>query len=217
MKSYIAISVAEPSPATKPVENRNALGGKSNTTLVLKWLRPAKITQNTVISMPTHSTTVSLPDAGDAAVEQHDHQHAHRHADRARRGGSHALPEIADVLREADISRGDFERSAEDELPDEQERQDAGRDWFSGTPRAGRRRCRRWPGMDAASSLQTRPSHSAMTAPSTQPSMHCGPPIDAMMSGMVMNGPTPTMLLMLSAVASSRPRPRIRPCLDVSI
>src|SRR5271154_161919 len=66
--------------------------------------------------------------------------------------------------------------------------------------------------MDAASSLHTRPSHNAIAAPSTQPSMHCGPPIDAMMSGMVMNGPTPTMLLMLSAVASSSPRPRIKRC-----
>ncbi len=35
--------------------------------------------------------------------------------------------------------------------------------------------------------------------------MHCGPPIDAMISGIVMNGPTPTMLLMLSAVACSSP------------
>ena len=42
--------------------------------------------------------------------------------------------------------------------------------------------------------------------------MHCGPPIAAMISGIVMNGPTPTMLLMLSAVACTRPRLRIRPC-----
>lgn len=38
--------------------------------------------------------------------------------------------------------------------------------------------------------------------------MHCGPPIDAMISGIVMNGPTPTMLLMLRAVACTRPNPR---------
>src|SRR5216117_2920012 len=65
--------------------------------------------------------------------------------------------------------------------------------------------------MAAASSLQTRPSHNARIAPSTQPSMHCGPPIAAMISGIVMNGPTPTMLLMLSAVASSVPKLRTRP------
>ena len=35
--------------------------------------------------------------------------------------------------------------------------------------------------------------------------------MDAMISGIVMNGPTPTMLLMLSAVACSRPKPRCRP------
>jgi hypothetical protein len=40
--------------------------------------------------------------------------------------------------------------------------------------------------------------------------MHCGPPIDAMISGMVMNGPTPTMLLMLSAAAWRSPKPRMR-------
>src|SRR3984893_9611354 len=41
--------------------------------------------------------------------------------------------------------------------------------------------------------------------------MHCGPPMEAMMSGMVMNGPTPTMLLMLSAMACTKPNARTRP------
>src|SRR5262245_18826157 len=31
------------------------------------------------------------------------------------------LPDVIEILREADISRGDLERSADDELPDEQE------------------------------------------------------------------------------------------------
>ena len=57
------------------------------------------------------------------------------------------------------------------------------------------------PGIAAASSLHTKPSHSASTPPTSHPSMHCGPPMEAMISGMVMNGPTPTMLLMLRAVA----------------
>src|SRR6516165_3175920 len=69
--------------------------------------------------------------------------------------------------------------------------------------------------MAAASSLQTRPSQSARTAPSSQPSMHCGPPMEAMINGMVMNGPTPTMLLMLSAVAWRSPKPRTSPCSSV--
>ena len=71
------------------------------------------------------------------------------------------------------------------------------------------------PGMAAASSLQTKPSHSARIAPITQPSMHCGPPIAAMINGMVTNTPTPTMLLMLSAVAWSNPMPRTKPWLSM--
>ena len=41
--------------------------------------------------------------------------------------------------------------------------------------------------------------------------MACGPPIALNTSGMVMNGPTPIMSIMLSAVALPRPMPRIRP------
>src|SRR5438046_1877419 len=37
--------------------------------------------------------------------------------------------------------------------------------------------------MAAASSLHTRPSHSASTAPTSQPSVHCGPPIEARIRG----------------------------------
>src|SRR5215203_3023888 len=38
--------------------------------------------------------------------------------------------------------------------------------------------------------------------------MMCGPPIAVTMNGMVKNGPTPTMPMMLVAVACSRPMPR---------
>ena len=38
--------------------------------------------------------------------------------------------------------------------------------------------------------------------------MMCGPFIAATMNGMVRNGPTPTMPMMLVAVACSRPMPR---------
>src|SRR5437868_3575964 len=55
------------------------------------------------------------------------------------------------------------------------------------------------------------PSQSASTAPRIQPSMACGPPIAPTISGIVMNGPTPIMSIMLRAVAlvsvSSRARP----------
>ena len=40
-----------------------------------------------------------------------------------------------------------------------------------------------------------------MNAPVTHPSMDCGPPMVAIKSGMVMNGPIPTMLEIFRAVA----------------
>ena len=62
----------------------------------------------------------------------------------------------------------------------------------------------------APSSAHTRPSHATSAAPSTQPSMACGPCMAAMMRGMVMNGPTPIMSIMFRAVACHNPMPRIR-------
>src|SRR3954465_5886550 len=47
-----------------------------------------------------------------------------------------------------------------------------------------------------------------MTRATIQPSMACGPPSADMRSGIVMNGPTPIMFVMLSAVAPSRPKRR---------
>ncbi len=64
--------------------------------------------------------------------------------------------------------------------------------------------------MAAPSSAQTKPSQIATIAPSSHPSMACGPPMLASMSGMVRNGPTPTISSMFAEVASRRPRPRIR-------
>ncbi len=50
----------------------------------------------------------------------------------------------------------------------------------------------------------------AKIAPRIQPSMACGPPMAPTISGMVMNGPTPIMSIMFSAVALLTPMPRIR-------
>src|SRR5271166_2486943 len=63
--------------------------------------------------------------------------------------------------------------------------------------------------MAAPSSAQTRPSQSASTAPTIQPSMACGPPAALTISGRVMNGPTPIMSIMFSVVAPASPRPRM--------
>src|SRR5208282_897400 len=64
--------------------------------------------------------------------------------------------------------------------------------------------------MAAPSSAHTMPSHSARAAPRIHPNMACGPPAALMMRGMVMNGPTPIMSIMFSAVAEPRPMPRTR-------
>src|SRR5579872_3849269 len=55
------------------------------------------------------------------------------------------------------------------------------------------------------------PSHTANAAPRIHPSMACGPPIALTISGIVMNGPTPTISIMLSAAALPNPMPRISP------
>src|SRR6266516_3269255 len=112
MKSYIAINMADPSPERKPVENVNALAGKSNTTLARKWPSPLAIIHRTVTSIPIQSTTVNRP----TAVIQNDHQRAYGKAHQTRLRRPHAAPEIAHILSEPDISRSDFQGTAEDEL-----------------------------------------------------------------------------------------------------
>ena len=54
------------------------------------------------------------------------------------------------------------------------------------------------------------PSHTTITSATIQPSIACGPPSAVISSGIVMNGPIPIMLIMLSAVAWSRPNRRVR-------
>src|ERR1700733_16179211 len=48
-----------------------------------------------------------------------------------------------------------------------------------------------------------------MSAPVAQPSKDCGPPMEAIISGMVMKGPMPTMLEIFRAVAWSKPKARV--------
>ena len=66
------------------------------------------------------------------------------------------------------------------------------------------------PGIADESSAQTMPSLIAIKTPTSHPSMHCGPPIVAMIRGMVINGPIPTMLDMFRAVACRSPNLRSR-------
>ena len=67
-------------------------------------------------------------------------------------------------------------------------------------------------GMADASSAQTMPSHTASAAPRIHPSMACGPPMEAIISGIVKNGPTPTMYDMFMDVACHKPKPRWDAC-----
>ena len=55
-----------------------------------------------------------------------------------------------------------------------------------------------------------------MIAPTTQPRMAWGPPMAAMISGIVMNGPIPTIWAMFSAVAGNSPSARMNPRSPVS-
>jgi hypothetical protein len=48
----------------------------------------------------------------------------------------------------------------------------------------------------------------ASPAPATQPTIACGPENVATISGIVMNGPIPTICVMLIAVAESKPTDR---------
>ena len=69
--------------------------------------------------------------------------------------------------------------------------------------------------MAAPSSAQTSPSQKANPAPTSQPSIACGPPIAESKSGMVMYGPMPIMSVMASAVAWTSPSSRRKPGLPV--
>src|SRR5580658_1820235 len=63
--------------------------------------------------------------------------------------------------------------------------------------------------MAELSSAHTRPSQVASSAPAIHPRIACGPPIALTIRGRVMNGPTPIMSIMFSAVALPSPIPRI--------
>ena len=64
------------------------------------------------------------------------------------------------------------------------------------------------PGNAAPNSLHTSPSQMTSTAAITQAINACGPCIAARKPGIVMNGPIPTILAILSAIDCSNPNPR---------
>ena len=52
---------AAPSPKSRPIENLNASGGRSNATAGSKCSAPVTITPSVVARVPSQSATVSLP------------------------------------------------------------------------------------------------------------------------------------------------------------
>ena len=115
---------------------------------------------------------------------------------------------VGQVIAAADVARGQFQRAADQELPDEQKSDqpaatDSGR--RSRAESDTFRRCR-------AARRPVRSTPARRKAPERPPRSSrpcaCGPPIVPMNSGIVMNGPTPTMLATLSDVACTNPMPR---------
>jgi hypothetical protein len=73
------------------------------------------ITASTVISVPIQSEIVIL-------VKQRDVNHTDDRDERNHAGTRKSRPDVARVLREADVTGSDLERTTEHELPDEKER-----------------------------------------------------------------------------------------------
>ena len=117
-------------------------------------------------------------------------------------------PEVRRIARQSDRTRRNRKWRAERKLPDKKKGNQPAQ-----TMRAVNLAQIAYdppePGMAAPSSAHTRPSQMANTAPRIQPSIACGPPIAPTIRGMVMNGPTPIMSIMFSAVALPTPIPRI--------
>src|ERR1700733_633637 len=66
--------------------------------------------------------------------------------------------------------------------------------------------------MAEPSSAHTIPSQRQRNAPSTQPTIACGPPMAERANGIVRNGPTPTMFSTFADIAPNGPRPRSSCC-----
>ena len=117
---------AAPRPMKKPSEKLNAPGGKSNAMCAIEVQRAGDDHgERRSTSVPTQSDTVIF------AIDV-----MRRYSSTMLRMPTTAVtsetgprrqarPDVAEVLREADVARRDLERPAEDELPDEQERHQA--------------------------------------------------------------------------------------------
>jgi len=121
--------------------------------------------------------------------------------------------EVCKILGEADSAGGDNERSLKHSLPYQEKRHcftPAGR----AVGFAQKEVTSPALGIAAPSSDQTKPSISASNTPTTHATIACGPPMVFYNDGDDNKRPIPTILIMLRALASLRPRPRSR-CVEV--
>ena len=104
------------------MENRNASGGRSKATCGLKFAAPVADDRQRRHHRADPEADSEAADGVDAAIEQRDVDGAdnRRHHERALTG--QAGEDVARVVGEADVPRRNFERSAQDELPDEEKR-----------------------------------------------------------------------------------------------
>ena len=170
----------------------------------LKCIAPVTITASTVTSVPDPERDRDLGDRVDAPVQQRDVDQPHHRNERDHAGARQSLPDVARVLGEADVPGGDLQRPTEHELPDEQERHQppeplAPERLAQVVERSARPRHRR---------AQLAPHHAVADHDDERDdparAWPAGPPSADMSSGIVMNGPTPIMFVMLSAVAGRR-------------
>ena len=110
-------------------------------------------------------------------------------------------PEVSRIVRQPDAAGGNRQRRAERELPDEEKRQQPpqrlrARRFLSGSDTSRRRRA--WPRPTRPTPVRRR-----VRTPRRQssPAWPAGRRPQLMISGMVMNGPTPIMSIMFSVVA----------------
>ncbi len=113
---------AAPRPSRKPSEKSNAPGGKSNARPRVEIERPAGDDGGRRQQRANPEADRERPDRFDAAIEQDDVEEADASRDEEDVDRRQIRPDVARIAGEADVARGNLERPAEDELPDEEER-----------------------------------------------------------------------------------------------
>ena len=83
------------------------------------------MTAAVVSRLPTHSVTVSGPSDPIGRYSSTRFSSADRRGDQRKLQCRQRRPEIPEILRKPDVARRNFQRTAQNELPDEEERRRA--------------------------------------------------------------------------------------------